>query len=65
MILNAIWTKEARVHFSKTNKIARALRDLKCPTYSSLTGSCNLGSLKNLQVLPYSKLHKKNHVITY
>ena len=26
---------------------------------------CNLWSLKNLQVLIYSKLHKKNHVITY
>ena len=29
------------------------------------TGECTLWSLKNLQVLIYSKLHEKNHVITY
>ena len=32
----------------------------------STQGECNLWSLKNLQVLLYSKyLHEKNHVITY
>ena len=41
---------KARVKFSKTNK------SIKKHFY---------WSLKNLQVLIYSKLHEKNHVITY
>jgi len=53
MISSAIWNKQARVNFSKTNKIARASR------------ANAIWSLKNLQVLISSKLHKKNHVITY
>ena len=53
MISSAIWDKSARVNFSKANQIALAR-----------TGSCNLESLKNLQVLIYPKLHEKNHVIT-
>ena len=53
MISSAIWNNEARINFSKTNKIAQARRA------SAIWG------LKNLQVLIYSKLHKKNHVITY
>ena len=52
MILNAIWDKSAQVNFSKTNQIARVHR------------ASAIGSLKNLQVLIYPKLHEKNHVIT-
>ena len=52
MISSAIWN-EARVNFSKTNKSAPARR------------GNTLWSLKTLQVLIYSKLHEKNHVITY
>ena len=32
---------------------------------NNYSGMSNLGSLKNLQVLIYSKLHKKDNVITY
>ena len=53
MISSAIWNKKARVNFSKSNKIAKARRT-----------SAIWGLLKNLRVLIYSKLHKKNHVIT-
>ena len=40
--------------FLKNNKIARALR-----------ARAICGNWKNKQVLVYSKLHEKNHVITY
>ena len=40
MISSAIWSKEARVHFSNTNKIARARK---------ASAICDLG--KNQQVL--------------
>ena len=53
MISSAIWNKKARVNFSKTNKIARARRV-----------SAQFRVLRNLQVIIYSKLHEKNHVIT-
>ena len=52
MISSAILNKQECMNFfAKTNKCS--------------LGSCNLWSLKNLQVLIYSKLHKKNHVIKY
>ena len=36
MISCSIWNKYARVNFSKTNKIARALKNLKALIYSKL-----------------------------
>ena len=46
MISSAIWNKQARVNFSKTNRM-------------------HFGVFENLQMFIYSKLRKKNHVITY
>ena len=41
------------------NKLAKKIK------FSKTNKICNLRSLKNLQVLIYSKLHEKNDVITY
>ena len=49
--------------YQPSSKRSKFFKDQqKC---TSRWGECTLWSLKNLQVLIYSKLHEKNPVITY
>ena len=52
--------------FLSKRDVALKLSTGTAPSRCPCPGSCNLvGSLKNLLVLIYPKLHEKNHVITY